>query len=120
MPAVSEAVSHLPPTRLAGGRYNDDKDWSAYRPTMGVIVDYREQGPIDTGILDANGEPSYGDTTPERVWFGFHYYPPIKRRRNDPVDPSRNSWWALLGWPRSNGLDGPIRIGRRSFNHALS
>jgi hypothetical protein len=48
---------------------------------MDVILDDEEYGLIDTGMLDANSDPIYRDTTPERVEFGFHYYPPTKRHR---------------------------------------
>jgi hypothetical protein len=59
----------------------DWDDWSSAHPTMDVICDDEEHGLVFTGILDANGDPLYRDTTPERVEFGFHYYPPTKRRR---------------------------------------
>jgi hypothetical protein len=59
----------------------EDVAWSSTRPTKDVICNDEEHGLVFTGILDANGDPIYRDTIPERVEFGFHYYPPNKRRR---------------------------------------
>ena len=87
----------MPDRRRKAWVTQDWDDWSSTHPTMDVICDDEGMDLCSTGILDAEGEPIYRDTTPERVEFEFHYchQPNYADAESDPLDPARNPWWGL-------------------------